>query len=307
MSGRRPGDAATVYARRGWSVFPCHSPMATPAGCSCGRVDCASPAKHPRIAGGLKSATTEETQLRRWWARWPHANVGVRTGAASGIVVIDIDPDHGGERSLGILLAQSGDLPAGRVVRTGSGGRHLWFRHPGGVVRNDAGRRLGPGLDIRGDGGYVIAPPSRHRSGGLYAVVSQPTGLPDMPEWLLDLVRPPAPAPRRARAERADPARGTAWARAALEGELRELHGADEGNRNNTLNRVAYRLGQIVGAGLLEEQAVEQMLVDGGLAVGLREREAAETTRSGLRAGEQKPRWPSAAAAELGGDGLSVT
>ena len=306
MSGRRPGDAAIVYARRGWPVFPCHSPMATAGGCSCGRVDCASPAKHPRIAGGLNSATTEDAQLRRWWARWPHANVGVRTGAASGVVVIDIDPDHGGERALGILLAEHGNLPDGRVVRTGSGGRHLWFRHPGGVVRNDAGRRLGPGLDIRGDGGYVIAPPSRHRSGGLYSVESQPTGLPDMPDWLRDLVCPPEPEPRRLVAERADPARGTSWARAALEGELRELQAAGEGNRNNTLNRVAYRLGQIVGAGLLEEQAVEQLLVDGGLAVGLREREAVETTRSGLRAGEQRPRSPGGAAPELDGGSLSV-
>lgn len=306
MTDRPPGDAAIVYARRGWAVFPCHNPTASRAGCSCGHLDCSSPAKHPRVAGGLNSATTEEAQLRRWWARWPHANVGVRTGAVSGIVVIDIDPDHGGERSLGILLAEHGSLPAGRVVRTGSGGRHLWFRHPGGVVRNDAGRRLGPGLDIRGDGGYVIAPPSRHRTGRSYVVESQPTGLPDLPEWLLELVRPPEPERRREVLESASPAGGAAWARAALVGELHELQAARDGSRNNTLNRVAYRLGQIVGAALLDERVVEEVLLDVGVAVGLREREAVGTIRSGLLAGKQNPRGPSGPSTELGGSGLSV-
>lgn len=151
--GRRPVDAAVVYAHRGWAVFPCHAPARTPAGCSCGAAECASPAKHPRVAGGLKSATTDNGQIEGWWARWPNANVAIRTGEVSGLVVVDIDPDHGGDASLECLVEEHGSPPVGRVVRTGSGGRHLYFRHPGGVVRNDAGRRLGPGLDIRGTAG----------------------------------------------------------------------------------------------------------------------------------------------------------
>src|SRR5581483_11533783 len=126
--GRRPIDAAIVYARRGWAVFPCHCPA--PGGCSCGSQECSSPAKHPRVAGGLKSATTDEAQIREWWGRWPRANVAIRTGAVSGLVVVDIDPEHGGDTSLQALTGQHGDLGGVRTIRTGSGGRHLYFRHP---------------------------------------------------------------------------------------------------------------------------------------------------------------------------------
>ncbi|MEN3273440.1 MAG: putative primase/helicase, partial [Actinomycetota bacterium] len=164
--GRRPVDAAVIYARRGWEVFPCHSPAKGSGACTCAHVDCGSPAKHPRVKGGLNAATTDEDVIRRWWASWPSANVAIRTGAASGLVVVDIDPDHGGDRSLDALLSEHGPLPTGRTIRTGSGGRHLYFSHPGHSIPNDAGRRLGAGLDVRGDGGYVIAPPSVHASGG---------------------------------------------------------------------------------------------------------------------------------------------
>lgn len=291
-AGRRPLDAALVYARREWAVFPCHSPRA--AGCSCCRADCSSPAKHPRVATGLKAATTDEAQIRQWWSRWPSANVAVRTGSVSGIVVVDIDPDHGGETTLGCLVREHGPLPEGRTVRTGSGGRHLYFAHPGGVVRNDAGRRLGPGLDIRGDGGYVIAPPSRHMSGGVYHPESSSKVLPEVPDWLLSELRPPPPSPRP-RAEIRDlPHDASAWAQSALRKEYQLLLEAPEGTRNHTLNRAAFRLGQIVGHGELAEPDVERLLLDGAVSIGLTEREANATLRSGLEAGERLPRGPSA-------------
>ncbi|HEV7686449.1 MAG TPA: bifunctional DNA primase/polymerase, partial [Acidimicrobiia bacterium] len=125
-------------------MFPCHGPAETPGGCTCRRPDCGSPAKHPRVAGGLTVASRDPHALRRWWDRWPTANVAVRTGAVSGLVVLDLDPDHGGDTTLEALLAEHGPLPHGLVVRTGSGGRHFYFAHPGGVVRNDTGRLLGP-------------------------------------------------------------------------------------------------------------------------------------------------------------------
>jgi hypothetical protein len=283
--GRRPIDAAVIYARRGWAVFPCHCPA--PGGCSCGKRDCSSPAKHPRVASGLKSATTDEEQIREWWARWPRANVAIRTGAISGLVVLDIDPQHDGERTLGWLLGQHPDLGATRTIRTGSGGRHLYFAHPGGTIRNDAGKRLGPGLDIRGDGGYVIAPPSRHARGGVYRVEANGGIVPELPDWLVDLMAPPEP-PRPAFPA---PSIGnkTAWAHAALGGELERLQAAEEGTRNDTLNRVAYRLGRLVASGVLAEPEVEGLLIRGAVAVGLDESEALRTARSGLVAGEASP------------------
>ena len=291
LSGRRPIDAALIYARRGWEVFPCHAPARSPGSCTCCHADCGSPGKHPRVRGGLNSSTRDEDVIRRWWATWPNANIAVRTGAASGLVVIDIDPDHGGEDSLRSVQAAHGQLPPGRAIRTGSGGRHLYFAHPGDVVPNDAGRRLGSGLDIRGDGGYVIAPPSLHVTGGRYAVAGRGGEIPDLPDWLLDLVRkrePPTPPTRPAR----NVEHGDAWARAAAAGELDELRHAAPGIRNSTLNRVSFKLGQIIGAGLLDQAEIEQSLVDAGLAVGLGEREAVRTVRSGLSAGVELPRGP---------------
>ena len=288
--GRRPIDAARTYARRGWPVFPTHSPV-TRAGqiaCSCCHSDCGSIGKHPRTRDGLKAATTDLQQINRWWSEHPAAGVAIRTGAPSGLVVIDIDPDHGGADSMSALLSEHGALPAGRTIRTGSGGTHLYFRHPGGTLPNTAGR-LGAGIDTRADGGYVIAPPSHHRAGRAYKVVSHGQVLPDLPSWMLQALQP---APVRRVVERSAPRDATAWARAAVEGELDRLSHANEGCRNDTLNRVAYRLGQIIGGGALSENDIEPLLIEHGIALGLREREVVTTVHSGLRAGEGSPRGP---------------
>ena len=298
----RPVAAALAYARRGWAVFPCHSPVATPGGCSCRRGDCASPAKHPRVAGGLTVATADPASIRRWWSRWPEANVAVRTGAVSGIVVLDVDPGHGGDATLDELLAQHGPFPSGLVVATGSGGRHFYFTHPGGVIRNDAGRRLGAGLDIRSDGGYVIAPPSRHACGEPYTWHGPERDLPPMPDWLLSRLRrplrplaPPLGPPRVVSSAR--PA--SAWARAALEQELANVAGAPEGSRNETLNRASFCLSQIVAAGGLDGGDVERLLLERALAAGLSEREARATIASGFTAGARHPRGPAATGLDL--------
>src|SRR5207249_3374581 len=161
-------------------------------------------------------------------------------------------PPHGGDASLATLADRHGPLPEGRVVRTGSGGLHIYLAHPGGIVRNDAGRRLGAGIDIRGDGGYVIAPPSGHAAGDAYTWTARATALPSCPDWLVELLRPsqrqlpPVPLPSL------DQIRGRAWAGRALEAELAAVRGAVEGTRNATLNRAAFSLGQIVAGGGLD-------------------------------------------------------
>jgi len=283
-------DAALVYARRGWPVLPCHAPLHGGCACTCGDPACTSPGKHPRIGGGLHAATTAEAQVRSWWCRWPHANVGIRTGAPSSLVVIDVDPAHGGDASLATLIDRHGTFfESTRTVRTGGGGWHFYFSHPGVTVRNDTGRRLGPGIDVRGDGGYVLAPPSVHASGRCYELDPGRKAVAPMPDWLIERLTQEPDRPAFPRVARHAPAR---WADAAVAGELGRLRAATEGTRNDTLNRIAFRLGQIVAAGALDEAAVESVLVQGAQAIGLGEREAVRTVRSGLSAGERFPRGP---------------
>jgi hypothetical protein len=215
--------------------------------------------------------------------------VAIRTGAASGVIVLDIDPRHGGEDSLARLIDDYGPLPENRIVQTGSDGLHIYLAHPGGKVRNNVGQRLGDGIDIRGDGGYVIAPPSRHISGNAYTWTAKGPCLPEAPRWLLDLLA--ETKRRQPRAEGAvAPEHLDTWARAALEREVAAVRSARDGTRNNTLNRAAYSLGQIVAIGELDEGAVASCLVDAAWSAGLGEREALATVSSGLSAGMREPR-----------------
>ena len=189
-----PVQWAHRYANLGWLVFPVHS--AEPGRCSCGNPACHSPGKHPRSKEGLKDGTTEHGRIDEWWARWPEANIGIVTGARSGIVVIDVDVGKDGEATLSALEASNGQLPTTLTAATGSGGLHYLFRHPGSEVRNSAGK-LGPGLDVRDDGGYIVAAPSRHVSGGCYSWLFGPqqSELGELPSWLLALaVQTPARA-----------------------------------------------------------------------------------------------------------------
>jgi putative DNA primase/helicase len=191
-----PREWADRYASAGWLVFPVHS--ASNGSCSCGNPGCSSPGKHPRTKEGLKEGTSEPRRIDGWWGRWPDANIGLVTGAASGIVVLDVDVDKEGEATLSALEKAHGELPTTVIAATGSGGLHYLFRHPGSEVRNSAGK-LGPGLDVRGDGGYIVAPPSRHVSGGTYSWLFAPqeTELAEIPGWLLGLATETPPRAQR--------------------------------------------------------------------------------------------------------------
>ena len=155
--------AALSYSGRGWPVLPLHTVL--DARCSCADTTCAHPGKHPRIRSGKQHAhaAVDASIIAEWWKRWPTSNVGVVTGARSGLVVLDIDPRHGGLESLHDIEEQHGPLPVMPTVITGSGGLHLYFRHPGGRVPNRVS--IFPGIDLRGDGGLVVCPPSVHVQG----------------------------------------------------------------------------------------------------------------------------------------------
>lgn len=201
------GQRATGYAERlGWSVFP----LVTIDGdaCSCGkkiwtkteRCDnlgqyCASPGKHPigsLTPQGVLNASTDPQTIREWWAVYPDANIGIATGDASSIVVVDIDPAHGGELTLATMESRFGALPLTWAVETGGGGVHFYFEMPNCDIRNSAGA-VGPGIDIRGSGGYVVAPPSTHVSGGTYRwseLRPGKTEIAPLPGWVIERTTP---------------------------------------------------------------------------------------------------------------------
>ncbi len=144
-----------------------------------------------------RSATP--ARVREWFENYPDAGIAIVTGEVSKLVVIGVDVRNGGRESFDQLQQQHGRLPQTVTVKTGGGGRHFYFQHPGVSVRPSAGK-LGPGLDIRGDGGYVVAPPSRHESGTLYEWKHSPETMTvaPLPEWLLRLiVGDPKPKPEK--------------------------------------------------------------------------------------------------------------
>lgn len=165
--------AALDYVNRGWPVLPLNWPVG--AGCSCGE-DCGkSAAKHPLTAHGLKDATTDQEQVKVWWKRWPLANIGILTGQESGLLVLDIDPRNGGTESFKRL---PGNLPLTPTAYSGGGGEHYYLKHPGDRYIKSATELGGyPGIDLKADGGYIVAPPSRHISGGIYSWKISPEGL----------------------------------------------------------------------------------------------------------------------------------
>ena len=244
--------SALACAARRWPVFPAHGVIN--GRCTCNQASCPARGKHPITVHGFKDASVEVRQILAWWRRWPHANLAVVTGLSSGVIVIDVDPRHGGDDMLHDLEQQHGPLPDTVTALTGGGGIHYFFSHPGPGwrIRNDShGQRLGPGLDIRGDGGYVILPPSQHASGQVYAwdVCAGPQDVPvaALPAWLFERL-----------ADRdEDPINRPEWADQLGAGELEPP--ILEGQRNSTLTSCAGSMRRrgmtraAIEAALLEE------------------------------------------------------
>lgn len=220
-------DAALRNAERGWPVLPLHT--VADGRCSCGNVECESPSKHPRTAHGVKDAVTHEAQIRNWWERWPNANIGIATGAKSGLVVVDVD----GPKGEAALQRLGLEFPPTLEVLTGRG-RHLWFAEPKGAPT----RTLASGLDVRGDGAYVVVPPSLHSTGRHYEY-SGLDPISPIPTQLLALLQP------------------SGVASPAQNDELGTM--IHEGGRNTTLTSLAGTMrrrgmsGSAIRAALLEE------------------------------------------------------
>jgi hypothetical protein len=186
--------AAFQYAQRwNFAAFPVHYPKKGRDGalwCSCGIAACNSKAKHPLCDHGVKDATTDPVRIRELWQRHPAANVAY--APPSGIIVLDVDPRHGGDATLAELEATHG-LPDTPRVLTGGGGLHLYLRVPANTnISNNNTGKLGPGIDIKTEGGYVLLPPSVHISGNKYeweitARIDE-VNIADAPQWLIDAI-----------------------------------------------------------------------------------------------------------------------
>lgn len=314
------GQAALDYARRGWPVFPCRERTETIT--THGGKTRELKAKAPYGGSGVKDATTDEEVIKGWWRRWPNAMIGLAMGR-NGLFALDFDPRFDEETGevfdlpglKAALIEQMGcDLPKSLTAMTQSGGVHVYLLQPddgGEPIRNRGNLPLH--VDVRGLGGYVIAPPSilyaEDGSERLYRWLTNRHDAPvEAPAALVEILRSKGrkaervapeqarePEPRRTMSgdDAVDAARRK-WALAALDAAIAELGRARQGERGQTLNRVGFRMGQLVGAGVISRALVLAGLEEGANACGLSGVDGIEAVRANaaraVRDGEGTPR-----------------
>jgi hypothetical protein len=267
-------QAALRYAALGWPVFPLRPAAKVPEG--------------SLVPHGLLEATCDPRRIAAWWSAAPAANVGIRTGLS--LDVVDVD---GPEARKALEQRCPEVLASGLAVATGRGW-HLYFAASGLASR--AG--VISGVDVRGSGGYVVAPPSAHPSGSRYrfvhlesgaALEQLPAALAAVPRSFVDLARPERSQPP-SREPRSLRVGIDAYARRALDDECTQVAATEEGRRNERLNRAAFAMGTLVGAEALDARTAAARLLEAAGRAGLAEREAMRTISSGLKAGSAQPR-----------------
>lgn len=298
--------AALDYAARGWPVFPCNPRTKKPLIPR----DKDEKGKPINGTGGLSKATLDSETIGEWWARWPKAMIGLRTGFGR-LFVLDFDPRHDDdtgeewtlERLKDELEEQMGvALPVSLSSRTPSGGVHVWLTWPddgGAEIRNSGS--LPEHIDVRGDGGYVIAPPSVNANGVSYRWLRSDADaeVVEAPDALIAILRkqPKAdtPAPPRRPAPVADgdvDDQLRKYALSALEAECRLIETAASGSRNPQLNKSAFQIATLVAAGALREAVARAAIEDSARRNPGRDDDAQlqATIESGWTAGLEKPR-----------------
>ena len=248
-------EAAIAYAQKGWRVFPLHSIRADLLDlvCTCGRRDCSSAGKHPRLRHGVLEASSDPAVVEAWWRQWPDANVGLATGVGSGVYVVDLDgPDA-------IAAWRELALPAGWRSITGGGEHHVYsIAEP----LPSTHWKLGRGIDTRGDGGYIVAPPSMHRTGRRYRWDDHGDGHPpSLPAAIVEALTPTAIATPAA-PPRISFAGTTPYGEGVLRNGVKAIRLAPKGARNSTLNDRAFIVGQFVGGGEINPIGIAEILVE---------------------------------------------
>jgi hypothetical protein len=284
--------AALGYARQGWPVFLLGRSKRPLANCP----NCPSDAKpgthDPQgcrclTCHGFYAATLDPKAIQRMLALTPYGMLAIRTGAASGLVVVDVDPDKGGMASLTTLVRQALTPPT-RFVRTGSGGLHLYYRHPGPHTKIRCSQsEIAPGIDIKADGGYVVAPPSVHpRTRIPYAWAGHHAAIGEMPPALrqacLKADQRPAPdaVPRSTTSLRS--AGGISHPDLLLATLLDRVRTAPEGRRRATLYGCARGVARMVTSGAINPAEGQAALLEVGLAAGQTERECRTAIHGGF-------------------------
>ena len=264
-------QAALDYAQRGWLVAPLH--WIVKGQCSCGKPTCESQGKHPLTPHGLKDSSKNPAIIRKWWKMWPEANVAIITGKESGLVVIDLDDKGHGIQEEELQSKGHGNLPLTPTADTGGGGRHYFYAYNGSRIRNRAGL-LDLNVDVRGEGGYVVAPPSRHLSGKQYVWRINHIGhkVAPLPDWLHRLLT--EEQKKHLPKDRTVPL-SDLWA------------GVPHGKRNQTAAKLA---GRLIGRGMQPEEVMSLMsLWNTQNEPVLPEAELAETVKSIYGAETRKP------------------
>jgi hypothetical protein len=282
--------AAIAYAERlGWAVLPCRG-------------------KRPLTGHGVHDASRDIETIAHWWRQHPAANIGVACGTASGIDVVDVDGEAG-RATLAEAEATCAPLPATPRQVTGSSGLHVVFAYDPARPIGNRVRGL-PGIDTRSDAGYVVVSPSTHPNGRLYRWDADLHPLKvrpaPMPQWLAQLLMPaidPSPVgqARPSIEEEAGWGPKPRYARAALQRACEAIEAARIGQQDQILNREAYGIGRLIGAGLMPRRLAIDCLVHCGTMMTnapgrrpWREREIRQKVARAIRAGEQQPRAVSA-------------
>jgi len=232
-------DAALDYAARGWRVLPVHG-ITESGGCTCNPTACVKrkPGKHPAIENWVQNASTDPELIKVTWTRHPEWNIGIATGEETGFWVLDIDVKGGGFESLDQLELQHGKLPETRTAITGSGGRHFLFTSVPGMGNR---AKLSPGIDVRANGGQIVAAPSRHASGDVYRWVNEDVPVAPAPGWLVQLIIEHLISSNGNAQGNGDEYWANVW-----------LNGADEGARNDAVARlIGYLLRKGHHAGMV--------------------------------------------------------
>lgn len=259
------GEWALEYASRGLYVFPIVPGDKKPA---CKWRD---------------ESTTDQERIRAWWGKNPKANIGLDCGK-SGILAIDLDTKNGQDGPGNWdALGYSSDTA---MSKTPSGGFHVIYSYSGKDIGNSASK-LAQGIDVRGEGGYIVLPPSSV-NGASYEWVDDCAPV-RAPDGLIASLRRPIVGPTAPRS-----VQGNGYGEKALALEVQAVAGAPQGNRNHQLNASAFSLGQLVGGGVLGEDEVISVLLDACAANGLLaedgERQCRKSIESGLSAGREDPR-----------------
>ncbi|WP_025593805.1 bifunctional DNA primase/polymerase [Agrobacterium tumefaciens] len=282
-----PLELAQHYVAQGWPVFPCRSQAEEHVDQAKGEIITLGE-KTPLTPNGFKGATRFPRIIERWWSDWPDAAVGLPTGEKTGFFALDIDNKPGGANGFDWLTemeAEHGPLPDTARVTSPNGGLHIYFKYVVGTRNRGA---LGAGVDIRSEGGYVLAAGSTMANGRSYKWDTDTREIADAPAWLLDLLLPKS-APAHTQYS-LSAATNNAYVDAAVDRELADLAGAPMGSRNNALNDAAFSIGTIVGAGALGEAEARALLQDVARGWGRDWSRCCKTIENGLKAGIQNPR-----------------